>query len=35
MKVKENKENKGYRTHVKCSFENKIKNFFEKILMKV
>ena len=35
MKVKENKENKGYRTCVKYSFESKIKKFLKKILMKV
>ena len=33
--MKDNKENQGFRTCVKCSFENKIKKFLKKILMKV
>ena len=33
--MKENKKNQGYRTYVKYSFENKIKKFLKKILMKL
>jgi len=33
--MKDNKENQGFRTCVKCIFENKIKKFLKKILMKV
>ena len=33
--MKENKENQGFLTCVKCSFESEIKKFLKKILMKV
>ena len=33
--MKENKENQGFRTCIKCSFNNEIKKYLKKILMKM